>query len=140
MEEVFRVETIDWTNGQIKDNDSADDVKNIDLSCVHNLSGPIAVTDKVWIKRPFSSKFRQIVLECYMGSQYCNDSNAYDLVIPDWFILPAAHHSAAMHTDPPTYLLQQQILANCMHSRLKSSTKAVLMLTGIGRLHAFKRV
>ena len=46
VEEVFRVETIDWTNGQIKDDDSAEDVKNIDLTCVHNLSGPIAVTDK----------------------------------------------------------------------------------------------
>ena len=45
--EVFRVEVIDWTNGQIKDNDSAEDVKNVDLTSVHNLSGPIAVNDKV---------------------------------------------------------------------------------------------
>ena len=45
-EEVFRVEVIDWTNGQIKDSDSAEDVKNVDLTSVHNLSGPIAVTDK----------------------------------------------------------------------------------------------
>lgn len=30
--ELFRVETIDWTGGQIKDDDSADDVKNIDLT------------------------------------------------------------------------------------------------------------
>lgn len=30
--EFFRVETIDWTGGQIKDDDSADDVKNIDLT------------------------------------------------------------------------------------------------------------
>lgn len=41
--EVFRVECIDWTGGQIKDNDSADDVRDIDLSRVHYLSGPIAV-------------------------------------------------------------------------------------------------
>ncbi|KAK9795218.1 hypothetical protein WJX73_003612, partial [Symbiochloris irregularis] len=44
--EVFRVETIDWTNGQIKDDDSAEDMKNVDLTCVHNLSGPVAVNDK----------------------------------------------------------------------------------------------
>jgi len=41
--EMFRVETIDWTGGQIKNDDSADDVKNIDLSQVHYLSGPIYV-------------------------------------------------------------------------------------------------
>lgn len=32
--EVFRVETIDWTGGQIKNDDSADDVKNVDLTQV----------------------------------------------------------------------------------------------------------
>mmetsp|Transcript_80290 Transcript_80290/g.236148 ORF Transcript_80290/g.236148 Transcript_80290/m.236148 type:complete len:453 (+) Transcript_80290:53-1411(+) len=42
--EVFRVEMIDWTGGQIKNDDSADDVKNVDLTQVHYLSGPIAVT------------------------------------------------------------------------------------------------
>lgn len=41
--EDFRVECIDWTGGQIKDNDSAEDVKNIDLARVHYLSGPIAI-------------------------------------------------------------------------------------------------
>jgi len=41
--EVFRVECIDWTGGQIKDSDSSDDVKNVDLSQVHYLSGPIAI-------------------------------------------------------------------------------------------------
>jgi len=41
--EVFRVECIDWTGGQIKDSDSSDDVKNVDLSQVHYLSGPIEV-------------------------------------------------------------------------------------------------
>ena len=40
--EVFRVETIDWTGGQVKNDDSADDVKHIDLTQVHYLSGPIA--------------------------------------------------------------------------------------------------
>lgn len=32
--EFFRVEMIDWTGGVIKDNDSAIDVKTIDLSTV----------------------------------------------------------------------------------------------------------
>eukprot|EP00416_Gambierdiscus_australes_P000827 CAMPEP_0171130534 /NCGR_PEP_ID=MMETSP0766_2-20121228/121076_1 /TAXON_ID=439317 /ORGANISM="Gambierdiscus australes, Strain CAWD 149" /LENGTH=440 /DNA_ID=CAMNT_0011593787 /DNA_START=3 /DNA_END=1325 /DNA_ORIENTATION=+ len=41
--DVFRVEMIDWTGGQIKNDDSADDVKNVDLTQVHYLSGPIAV-------------------------------------------------------------------------------------------------
>jgi hypothetical protein len=41
--EVFRVECVDWTGGQIKNNDSSDDVKNVDLSQVHYLSGPIEV-------------------------------------------------------------------------------------------------
>lgn len=42
--EAFRVECVDWTGGQIKNDDSADDVKNVDLMQVHYLSGPIAVT------------------------------------------------------------------------------------------------
>lgn len=41
--EVFKVECVDWTGGQISNDDSADDVKNVDLSQVHYLSGPIAV-------------------------------------------------------------------------------------------------
>ena len=41
--EVFRVEMIDWTGGQIKNDDSADDVKHVDLTQVHYLSGPIAI-------------------------------------------------------------------------------------------------
>src|SRR5882672_1076974 len=39
----FRVECIDWTGGQIKDDESADDVRVVDLSKVHYLSGPIGV-------------------------------------------------------------------------------------------------
>ena len=42
----FVVQTIDWTGGQIKDSDSAEDMKSIDLTVVHHLSGPIAVKDK----------------------------------------------------------------------------------------------
>ena len=32
--ELFRVETVDWTGGQIGDNDSAEDIKHVDLSQV----------------------------------------------------------------------------------------------------------
>ena len=39
----FILETFDWTGGFIKNNDSADDVRDIDLSIVHFLSGPIGV-------------------------------------------------------------------------------------------------
>jgi formamidase len=41
--EVFRIECKDWTDGQIKDNDSPDDVRDVDLTVVHVLSGPIWV-------------------------------------------------------------------------------------------------
>ena len=40
---VFRVECIDWTGGQIGNNDSANDVRDVDLLQVHYLSGPIRV-------------------------------------------------------------------------------------------------
>jgi formamidase len=39
----FRVECVDWTGGQIKDDNNAMDIKVVDLSKVHYLSGPIAV-------------------------------------------------------------------------------------------------
>ncbi|MCZ8177977.1 MAG: acetamidase/formamidase family protein [Rhizobium sp.] len=39
----FLVETYDWTGGQIKNNDDAADVRDVDLSQVHFLSGPIGV-------------------------------------------------------------------------------------------------
>jgi formamidase len=42
--ETFRVETIDWTGGQIKDNDCANDMRDIELRRVHYMSGPIAVS------------------------------------------------------------------------------------------------
>jgi len=41
--EVFNVECHEWTGGQIKNTDDADDVQNVDLTKIHNLSGPIAV-------------------------------------------------------------------------------------------------
>lgn len=39
----FRIECIDWTGGQIQDNDSANDVRDVDLNKVHYISGPIHV-------------------------------------------------------------------------------------------------
>jgi formamidase len=39
----FKLETYDWTGGAIKNNDCADDVRDVDLSTVHFLSGPIGV-------------------------------------------------------------------------------------------------
>jgi formamidase len=40
----FIVECYDWTGGYIKNDESAADVRDIDLSTVHFLSGPIGVT------------------------------------------------------------------------------------------------
>lgn len=40
---VFRVECLDWTDGQIANDDKADDVRDIILPRVHILSGPIVV-------------------------------------------------------------------------------------------------
>jgi formamidase len=45
--EPFKVECLDWTGGQIKNNDSADDILNIDLSGLHYISGPIEIEDTV---------------------------------------------------------------------------------------------
>jgi formamidase len=39
----FILQCYDWTGGFIKNNDSADDVRDVDLSTVHYLSGPIEV-------------------------------------------------------------------------------------------------
>ncbi|KIM37843.1 hypothetical protein M413DRAFT_20149 [Hebeloma cylindrosporum] len=41
--QTFKIECVDWTGAQIGNNDTSDDVKNVDLTKVHNLSGPIAV-------------------------------------------------------------------------------------------------
>jgi formamidase len=39
----FRVECIDWTGGQIANNDTANDILDVNLTKVHYLSGPIGV-------------------------------------------------------------------------------------------------
>ncbi|KAJ5555236.1 hypothetical protein N7535_007676 [Penicillium sp. DV-2018c] len=41
--EVVKIECLDWTGGQIKNNDSADDIRNVDLTKVHYLSGPFHI-------------------------------------------------------------------------------------------------
>ncbi|MEX0849667.1 MAG: formamidase [Candidatus Dependentiae bacterium] len=41
--DAFRIECLDWTGGQIKDNDCANDIRDVELDQVHYLSGPIAV-------------------------------------------------------------------------------------------------
>jgi formamidase len=39
----FILECHDWTGGQIENNDSADDVRDVDLTQVHFLTGPVGV-------------------------------------------------------------------------------------------------
>ncbi|TVY23297.1 putative formamidase [Lachnellula hyalina] len=41
--ETVKIECIDWTGGQIGNNDSADDIKNVDLTRIHYLSGPFEI-------------------------------------------------------------------------------------------------
>ena len=41
--EVFRIECKDWTDGQIKNDNNPNDIRDVDLSVVHVLSGPIRV-------------------------------------------------------------------------------------------------
>lgn len=41
--EVVNIECVDWTGGQIGNNDSADDIRDVDLTRVHYLSGPLHV-------------------------------------------------------------------------------------------------
>jgi formamidase len=41
--DVFRIECKDWTDGQIKNDDNPDDIKDVDLTVVHVLIGPIWV-------------------------------------------------------------------------------------------------
>ena len=41
--ESMRLEALDWTGGQITDNDDANEVRDVDLSQVHYLAGPVHV-------------------------------------------------------------------------------------------------
>jgi len=41
--EIVKIECVDWTGGQIKNDDCADDVRNVDLTRVHYLTGPFEI-------------------------------------------------------------------------------------------------
>ncbi|WLV24521.1 acetamidase/formamidase family protein [Aciduricibacillus chroicocephali] len=41
--ETFRMECLDWTDGQIKNNDDPSDIRDVNLERVHVLSGPVHV-------------------------------------------------------------------------------------------------
>ncbi|KAI1739037.1 formamidase [Xylaria scruposa] len=41
--ETVKIECLDWTGGQIGNNDSADDVRNVDLTRIHYLTGPFEI-------------------------------------------------------------------------------------------------
>lgn len=41
--ETVKIECIDWTGGQIGNNDSADDVRDVDLTKIHYLTGPFDI-------------------------------------------------------------------------------------------------
>lgn len=41
--ETVKIECLDWTGGQIKNTDDADDIRNVDLTKVHYLSGPFEI-------------------------------------------------------------------------------------------------
>jgi formamidase len=38
-----KIECVDWTGGQIINSDDADDVKNVDLTKIHYLTGPFDI-------------------------------------------------------------------------------------------------
>ncbi|KAF2858850.1 Acetamidase/Formamidase [Piedraia hortae CBS 480.64] len=41
--ESVKIECIDWTGGQIKNNDSANDIRDVDLTKIHYLTGPFEI-------------------------------------------------------------------------------------------------
>src|SRR6056297_4335151 len=41
--ESMRLEALDWTGGQITDNDDANEVRDVDLTQVHYLAGPVHI-------------------------------------------------------------------------------------------------
>ncbi len=43
--ESFRMECLDWTDGQVSNNDDASDIQYVNLNRVHVLSGPVYVND-----------------------------------------------------------------------------------------------
>ena len=47
--EVFTLECHEWTGGQIKNTDDADDVRDVDLSKIHYLTGPVAIEGAMFV-------------------------------------------------------------------------------------------
>jgi len=43
--EFFRIEMVDWSGGRVKDDNSADDMKSMDFTIAHYLSGPLRIVD-----------------------------------------------------------------------------------------------
>ncbi|XP_008673058.1 acetamidase/Formamidase family protein isoform X1 [Zea mays] len=43
--ELFRVEMVDWSGGRVRDDNSADDLKFMDFTIAHYLSGPLRIVD-----------------------------------------------------------------------------------------------
>nr|CAB3474357.1 unnamed protein product [Digitaria exilis] len=43
--ELFRVEMVDWSGGRVRDDNSADDMKCMDFTIAHYLSGPLRIVD-----------------------------------------------------------------------------------------------
>ena len=41
--ETVKIECVDWTGGQIKNTDDANDVRDVDLTQVHYLTGPFEI-------------------------------------------------------------------------------------------------
>ncbi|KAI1385307.1 formamidase [Hypoxylon trugodes] len=41
--ETVKIQCLDWTGGQIGNSDSADDIRNVDLTSVHYLTGPFEI-------------------------------------------------------------------------------------------------
>ncbi|GAA6062384.1 hypothetical protein JCM10212_003193 [Sporobolomyces blumeae] len=41
--QIFKLESIEWTGGQIHNDDNADDIRDVDLTQIHYLTGPVAV-------------------------------------------------------------------------------------------------
>lgn len=39
----MKIECVDWTGGQIKNNDSANDMRDVDLTRIHYLTGPFEI-------------------------------------------------------------------------------------------------
>ncbi|PVH38001.1 hypothetical protein PAHAL_5G147400 [Panicum hallii] len=43
--EFFRIEMVDWSGGRVKDDNSADDMKSMNFTIAHYLSGPLRIVD-----------------------------------------------------------------------------------------------